>query len=157
MHDDRKSSWFRCCGAAFCRVRDFHRELGAGFKLCKSSPQSQPVKIKAAAIEVQMIQSDEIKFPAESQIALYENLIRQLPKQGFSQVYREGDRNASVNDLVVGCRRHIHYGSLPIFEAGRSVTSRAGRERQGPFLWWESQSHFDFAKKAAHVTHETFS
>ena len=47
-----------------------------------SAEENRPPKIKAAAIQVEMIQSDEIKLPAEFQIALYENLIRQLEKQG---------------------------------------------------------------------------
>jgi len=43
-----------------------------------------------------MIQSDEITLPAEFQISLYENLIRQLGKQGgFQHFYRDGDRNAA--------------------------------------------------------------
>src|SRR5215470_3191222 len=63
---------------------------------------SQPPKTKINAIQVTMIQSDEIKLPAEFQIALYENLIRQLGKQGFSQVYRDGDTKvANTADLVV--------------------------------------------------------
>jgi hypothetical protein len=42
------------------------------------------------------------KLPAEFQIALYENLIRQLRKEGFPKVYRAGNHNAtSVSDLVV--------------------------------------------------------
>jgi hypothetical protein len=53
--------------------------------------KSQPAKIKAAAIQVEIIQSDEIKLPAEFQISLYENLIRRLEKQGgFQHVYRDG-------------------------------------------------------------------
>src|SRR5260221_14570489 len=64
--------------------------------------KNQSAKIRAAAIQVEMTQSDEIKLPAEFQVALYENLIHQLEKQGFSHVYRDGDRNAaSVADLVV--------------------------------------------------------
>ncbi len=42
--------------------------------------KNQSAKIKAAAIQVEMIQSDEIKLPAEFQVALYENLIHQLEK-----------------------------------------------------------------------------
>ena len=42
-----------------------------------------------------MVQSDEIKLPTEFQVALYENLVRQLQKKGgFENVYRDGDRNA---------------------------------------------------------------
>ena len=50
-----------------------------------------------------MIQSDEIKLPAEFQVALYENLISQLEKHvKFQHVFRDGDRNAtSLGDLVV--------------------------------------------------------
>ena len=140
--------------------------------------KSQPAKIKAAAIEVQMIQSDEIKLPAEFQIALYENLIRQLHKQGFSRVYREGDRNtASVNDLVV-----LHStvrGFKPGSERVRRVTTVAGatsitvhcqftrpdgtslleQDVKGKvrFFGENLKSTSDFPKKAAHVAHEDFS
>ena len=56
----------------------------------------KPVKIKASAIQVDMIHSDEIKLPAEFQVSMYEDLIRQLQKKGgFAHVYREGDRNAA--------------------------------------------------------------
>ena len=59
--------------------------------------------MKAAALKVEMIQSDEFKLPAEFQVALYENLIQQMGKKaGFLHVYRDGDRNATnVADLVV--------------------------------------------------------
>jgi len=68
-----------------------------------SAENNPPAKIQAAAIQVEMVQSDEIKLPAEFQIALYENLVRQLEKQGgFEHVYRDGDhRAASASDLVV--------------------------------------------------------
>jgi ATP:corrinoid adenosyltransferase len=63
----------------------------------------QPGRIKASAIQVEMIQSDEIKLPAEFQVALYEKLIQQLEKRGGVQhVYRDGDNTASnVADLIV--------------------------------------------------------
>ena len=49
-----------------------------------------------------MVQSDEIKLPPEFQVALYENLVRQLEKEGFTHVYRDDDRSAeNVADLVV--------------------------------------------------------
>jgi hypothetical protein len=61
------------------------------------------VKIKASAIQVEMIHSDEIKLPAEFQVSMYEDLIRQLQKKGgFAHVYREGDHTAaSASDLVI--------------------------------------------------------
>ena len=121
--------------------------------------KSQPAKIKAAAIEVEMIQSDEIKLPAEFQIALYENLIRQLHKQGFFAGVSRGGRqrrgrhrprcsaqhragfqggqreSQEGND---SCRRHVDHGSLPVHETVRNVTLGAGCERQGPVLWRDS-------------------
>src|SRR5262245_66638490 len=62
----------------------------------------RPAKIKAAAIQVVVVQSDEIKLPTEFQVALYENLVRQLEKKGFTHVYRDEERNAAnAADLVV--------------------------------------------------------
>jgi hypothetical protein len=143
------------------------------------SPEHQPAKIKASAIQVEMIQSDEIKLPAEFQIALYENLIRQIEKQGkFQHVYRDGDRNAtSVADVVVlhSTVRGFKAGS----ERARQVTTVAGatsisvhcqftstdgkslldRDVNGKvrFFGGNLKATYDFAKKAAHVTHENFS
>src|ERR1700688_798715 len=58
--------------------------------------------IKAQAIQVEMIHSDEVSVPAEFQVALYENLVHQLEKQRFQHVYRDGDRNAAaLTDLVI--------------------------------------------------------
>lgn len=65
--------------------------------------QAGPVaKSLSSAIEVEMIQPGEINLPAEFQVALYENLVQQLQKEGgFSQVYRDGDRSATdASDLV---------------------------------------------------------
>jgi len=140
--------------------------------------KSQPAKIKASAIQVEMIQSEEIKLPAEFQVALYENLIRQLEKQGFSHVYREGDRNAaSVTDLVVlhSTVRGFKAGS----EKARQVTTVSGatsitvhcqftrpdgtslleRDVNGKvrFFGGNLRATYDFAKKAAHVANENFS
>jgi len=139
--------------------------------------ESKPAKIKASAIQVEMIQSDEIKLPAEFQVALYENLIRQLEKQGFSHVYRDGDRNAaSVTDLVV-----VH-STVRGFKAGsekaRQVTTVSGatsitvhcqftrpdgtslleRDVAGNvrFFGGNLRATYDFAKKAANVARENF-
>ncbi len=73
-----------------------------------------------------MIESDEIKLPAEFQVSLYEDLIQQLQKKGgFNQVYREGDRNAeNAADLVICTARCVGFkeGS----ERVRQVTTVAG-------------------------------
>src|SRR5208282_1251328 len=86
----------------------------------------KPTKIKASAIEVMMVESDEIKLPAEFQISLYENLIQQLQqKGGFQHVYRDGDRNAaSVPDLVI-LHSTVH-GFKKGSEMARQVTTVSG-------------------------------
>ena len=99
--------------------------------------KERPAKIKAAAIQVVMVQSDEIKLPAEFQVALSENLVRQLEKKGFTHVYRDDDRNTeNVTDLVVlhsvvrgfkageradtagdhVCRSYVHHCSLQLHD-----------------------------------------
>jgi hypothetical protein len=140
--------------------------------------KSRPVKIKAAAIEVEMIRSDEIKLPAEFQVSLCENLIRQLEKHGFPHVYREGDRNVKgVADLFVlhSTVRGFKQGS----ERSRRVTTVAGatsitvhcqftrpdgtslleQDVNGKvrFFGGNLKATSDCAKKAAHVAHENFS
>jgi hypothetical protein len=148
------------------------------FVACPShAGTSQPAKLKAAAFQVEMIQSDEIELPAEFQVSLYENLIRQLDKQGFQHVYREGDRNAmAVADLVV-----VH-STVRGFKAGseraRQVTTVSGatsitvhcrftspdgallleQDVNGKvrFFGGNLKATYDFAKKAAHVAHENF-
>jgi hypothetical protein len=90
-----------------------------------SAEKTRRAQIKVAAIEVAMIESDEIPLPAEFLVALYENLIHQLEKQGFSTVYRPGDRNAAtVDDRVVlhSIVRGFKRGS----ETERKVTTVAG-------------------------------
>ena len=163
------------------------RILDAGFRLSlfilifAASPllaqKNKPAKIKAAALQVEMIQSDEIKLPAEFQVALYENLIRQLEKNGFSRVYRDGDRNAaSVADLVVlhSTVRGFKAGS----ERARQVTTVSGatsitvhcqftssdgtslvaQDVNGKvrFFGGNLKATYDFAKKAARVANENF-
>jgi hypothetical protein len=141
-------------------------------------PQHLSGKINASAIQVEMIQSDEIKLPAEFQTALYENLIHQIEKQGkFQHVYRDGDRTAaSTPDLVVlhSTVRGFKAGS----ERARQVTTVAGatsitvhceftsldrkpflaRDVNGKvrFFGGNLRATYDFAKKAAHVAHENF-
>jgi hypothetical protein len=139
----------------------------------------QPAKIKASAIKVEMIQSEEVKLPAEFQVSLYENLIQQLQKKGgFRHVYRDGDRNsADVSDLIVlqSTVRGFKQGS----ERARQVTTVAGassinvhcqftdkdgkslleRDIKGKvwFFGGNLKATYDFAKKAASVAHENFS
>jgi len=139
---------------------------------------AQPVKTKASAIQVEMIRSDEIKLPAEFQISLYENLVRQLEKQGgFEHVYRDGDRRATdAPDLVVlhSTVRGFKAGS----ERARHVTTVAGatsvtihcefKNADGKLLLEKDvngkvrffgdnlRATYDFAKKTARVAHDNF-
>jgi hypothetical protein len=140
--------------------------------------EKHAARIKASAIKVEMIQSDEIKLPAEFQVALYENLIQQLEKKGgFSHVYREGDRNsATAADLVV-----LH-STVSGFKEGsqrkREVTTVAGAtsitvhcqftDNQGKvllerdikgkvrFFGGNLKATYDFAKKATTLTRQHF-
>src|SRR5271170_4143144 len=136
-------------------------------------------KIKASAVQVEMIQSDEIKLPADFQVALYENLIQQLEKKApFLHVYRDGDHNAAnVPDLIVfhSTVRGFKQGS----EEMRQVATVAGAtsitihckftDNQGRvvleqdvngkvrFFGDNLKATYDFAKKAAGIVSENFS
>lgn len=148
------------------------------FPTCSPAQPNKPPKRKVGGIQVVMVESDEIPIPAEFQIALYENLVRQIEKAGFSRVYREGDRKASgAIDLVV-----IH-SSVRSFKAGseraRQVTTVAGatsltvhcrftkpdgtllleRDVNGKvrFFGGSLRATYDFAKKAARIANENFS
>ncbi len=140
--------------------------------------ENKPAKIKASGIKVEMIESDEIKLPAEFQISLYENLIQQLQKKsGLQHIYRDGDHNADgVPGLIVlhSTVRGFKKGS----EMARQVTTVAGatsvnihcqftdkdgkplvdRDITGKvwFMGGNLRATFDFAKKAASVAHENF-
>jgi hypothetical protein len=150
--------------------------------LCGISAMAQdkpkPAKIKASAVEVDMIHSDEIKLPAEFQVSMYEDLIRQLQKKGpFAHVYREGDRNAaSATDLV------ILKSNVTGFKEGsqrkREVTTVAGAteikihllftDKDGKtlleadvtgkvrFFGGNLRATYDFAKATTKIAHEHF-
>jgi Domain of unknown function (DUF4410) len=136
-------------------------------------------KMKAAAIKVTMIESNEIKLPAEFQVSLYEDLIAQLKKKGgLPRVYREGDKNAdSATDLIV--LRTTVTGFKEGNERLRQVTTVAGAtsvdvhcaftDKDGKTLLEQDikgnvrffganlRATFDFAKKTAQITRENFS
>jgi hypothetical protein len=114
-------------------------------------------KLKAAAIKVTMIESNEIKLPAEFQVSLYEDLIQQLQsKRGVPKVYREGDRNAdTVADLVV--LRTTVTGFKEGSERLRQVTTvagatsitvaRAGHQGQRAFFRREPSGYLRFCQE----------
>jgi hypothetical protein len=167
-------------------MRNHFRNALAGFvllTLCFAgqlrAEAKQPAKMKASAIEVKMIPSDELTLPPEFQVSLYENLIEQLRKRAvFPQVYRDGDRNAgNVPDLItLEC-------TVVKFKKGnetlREVTTIAGatsmtlrcefmdkdgnsilvRDITGKVRFFGSnlKATYDFAKKTAKVADENFS
>jgi hypothetical protein len=139
---------------------------------------ASPPVVKVPAIQVLMIQSNEIKLPAEFQISLYENLIQQLEKKGgFQHVYRDGDKNVvDAPDLVVlhSTVRGFKKGS----EMARQVTTVTGKtsidvhcqftDKDGKslleqdlngkvmFFGGNLRATLDFAKKAAKLAHDNF-
>lgn len=149
--------------------------LCAGVTEFHAQTAPPPVK-KVSAIQVLMIQSDEVKLPAEFQVSLYENLIQQLQKQGgFEHIYRDGD-HAATGDVVIlhSTVRGFKKGS----EMTRQVTTVAGKtsidvhcqftDKDGAtvlehdvngkvrFLGGNLRATLDFAKKAAKFTRENF-
>ena len=139
----------------------------------------QPAKMKASAIEVKMIPSDELILPPEFQVSLYENLVEQLRKSAvFPRVYRDGDRNAgNATDLItLEC-------TVVKFKKGnetlREITTIAGatsmtlrceftdkdgnsvleRDITGKvrFFGGNLKATYDFAKEAAKVAGKNFS
>lgn len=150
--------------------------IGVG---ANAQEKPKPVKIKASAIQVDMIHSDEIKLPAEFQVSMYEDLIRQLGKKGgFAHVYREGDRNAaSAPDLVI-LRSNVT-GFKEGSQRKREVTTVTGEtqikihcifsDKDGKtlleadvtgkvrFFGGNLRATYDFAKATAKIAHENFS
>jgi hypothetical protein len=138
----------------------------------------RPGKINASAIRVMMIQSDEIKLPAEFQVSLYENLIKELQKKGgLYRIYREGDRNSADASTLIVLRSRVR-GFKQGSERARQVTTISGatsisvhceftdkdghlllaRDIKGKvrFFGGNLKATYDFAKTAANVTHENF-
>ncbi len=154
----------------------FIARLTAVPALCE---QPHPPAGSPAAIEVEMIQAGEISLPAEFQVALYENLVQELEKKGgFSQVYRDGDRNAAAAPGLV-----VLHTTVIDFKQGselkRDVTTVGGAtsitihcqftDKEGKVLLERDitgkvrligdnlKATDDFAKKAATVAQETLS
>jgi hypothetical protein len=145
----------------------------------RAQEKASPAKLKAGAIKVVLIDSNEIKLPAEFQVALYEDVIEQLKKKGgIPKVYRDGDRNAdNAADLVV--LRTTLRGFKEGSERLRQVTTVAGAtsitvhctfsDKDGKtlleqdlkgnvrFFGGNLRATYDFAKKTAQLTRENFS
>lgn len=94
------------------------------------SPADNPAPvtpIHASSILVGPIQADEVKLPAEFQLAMYEHVVEEISKTNrFQHVYGDGDRDAaSAPNLVT-----LHC-TVTGFKQGsaekRQVTSVAGK------------------------------
>jgi hypothetical protein len=93
------------------------------------APAQKAGPFKFSAIQVQQIQSEDVKLPAEFQMSLYENVIEQVDKtKRFQHVYRDGESNAlNAPDLVT-----LHCtvtGFIQGSAMARQVTTVAGATR----------------------------
>lgn len=68
----------------------------------QAAPAAKPVPFKISALQIEQIQSEDVKLPPEFQMSLYENVVEQVSKtKRFRNVFRDGDSSAaSVPDLV---------------------------------------------------------
>ena len=142
-----------------------------------ATPQP-PGPFKASAIQIQQIQADEVKLPAEFQISLYENVTEQVSNtKRFEHVYRDGDHRAGdAPDLV------ILHSTVTGFKQGsaraRQVTTVAGAtdikvhlqftDKNGKsllesdvdgrvrFFGENLRATYDFGKKVAGVVRQNF-
>ncbi|HJY85280.1 MAG TPA: hypothetical protein VKE24_00450 [Candidatus Acidoferrales bacterium] len=136
-----------------------------------------PTKPGPTAIQIQMIEGEEIKLPPDFQMALYENLVQEVRRTGkFQQVYRDGDKRAAeVPDLVTlrSTVRGFKEGSA----RAREVTTVAGathikvhvelaghdgkvllnRDVEGKvrFFGENLRATYDFAKKVAKLLQQS--
>ena len=141
-----------------------------------SRARKKASRARPTGIEVEMVQSDEIKLPTEFRVALYENLVRQLQKKGgFENVYRDGDRNASEHPGTIVLHSTVT-GFKQGSERARQLTTVAGatsmtvhcrftdanghtlleRDIKGKvrFFGGNLKATYDFAKKAAGIARE---
>jgi hypothetical protein len=140
--------------------------------------QKEQTKISASAIQILPVQSDEVKIPAEFQMAVYEHLMQELQKSGkFQHVYREGDHAAAESADLITLRTNVT-GFKQGSERKRQVTTVSGstaitihcsfvdksgnvkleRDLTGKvrFFGGNLRATYDFAKKVAKVVEESF-
>ena len=141
----------------------------------KSPPAAS---IKASALQIQQIQADEVKLPAEFQISLYENVIEQVAKTNcFQHVYRDGDHHAgdtadlvTLHSTVTGFKQGSARARQVTTVAGATsikvhlqFTDKAGKtvlesdvNGQVRFFGENLRATFDFGKKVAGVVRLNF-
>jgi hypothetical protein len=143
-----------------------------------SAQEKMQPKFKASAIQILMVQSNEVNLPLPFRVALYENMIEQVQKTGkFQHVYRDGDRAAAdAPDLVI---LHTNvFGFKKGSEEARQVTTVAGAtqikvhcdftDKSGEselkrdvtgnvrFIGGNLRATLDFGKKVAKISAENF-
>lgn len=152
--------------------------VGASAIAHAQTPPPAHLSLHASAIQVRLIQAEDVKLPAEFQLSMYENTVEQITKTNrFARVYREGDRTAGdAADLV------ILQSTVTGFKKGsaeaRQVTTVAGATSIGVHLKFTDKSDkvllesdvngkvmffgenlratYDFGKKVAHVVKDNF-
>jgi len=144
----------------------------------QSAAAAAPTPIHASALQIQLIQAEDVKLPAEFQMAMYEHVVEEVDKtHRFQHVYRDGDRDAAgAPDLVtLKC-------TVTGFKQGsaekRQVTTVTGKtsvnvhlvftdkngqklfennvEGKVQFLGENLRATFDFGKKVAAVVRQDF-
>jgi hypothetical protein len=144
----------------------------------KKVPEPPALHLTNSAIQVEQIQSEDVKLPAEFQFSMYENVIEQLNKSGrFQHVYRDGDRDAaSAPDLVTllctvtGFKKGSAQARQVTTVAGKTsisvhlvITDKSGtklleRDVQGKvrFFGENLRATYDFSKKVGAVVKRNF-
>ncbi len=86
----------------------------------------KPQGIPAYAIQIEAVESEAVKLPAEFRMALYENLIEEVRKTGkFLLVYRSGERVPEGGPDLVVLRTRVE-GFKEGNQRKRDVTTVAG-------------------------------
>jgi hypothetical protein len=139
---------------------------------------TSPTPLHASAIQIQQIQAEDVKLPAEFQMAMYEHVVEQIDRtRRFQHVYRDGDHDASSAPDLVTLKCTVTGFKQGSAEA-RQVTTVAGAtsitvhleftDKNGQklfendvkgkvrFLGENLRATYDFGKKVAAVVRQDF-
>lgn len=140
--------------------------------------QTAKSKLSASAIQIAMVETGDVKIPAEFKFAVYESLVERMRASGtFQKVYRSGDHAADgIPDLVTLHARVDAFkegsqtkrelttvlGATTV-DVQTSVTSRDGRtlldkKVTGKVRFFGENLGVtnDIAKRITKLVHETF-
>ena len=131
----------------------------------QSAPAQKPVRFKISALQIEQIQSDDVKLPPEFQMSLYENMVEQVSKtKRFRTVFRDGDGTAAAApDLVtLHCTVTTVMGAT-VITVHMKFTGKDGavlieQDAKGKvrFLGENLRATYDFGKKAAKIVRQDF-